>query len=80
MLGQDRVTTALTAEQIKDKIGIDDLKVRAGDTGEYYWATLSRRHDGHHYVRSKRVANDATQDDLDRVREAFEAWWDDEKG
>lgn len=69
---------SITEQQIRDWIGIEDIKIRRSDNDEYWWATVSRREKGHHYSRSKRVQDDATQYDVEQIGEDFNKWWDDE--
>lgn len=66
----------MTPEKIKAGIGIDGLSVRLGDNDEFVWATL--RSNGQ--TKSVRVTLTATEDDLRRVRNEFDAWKDEEGG
>lgn len=70
------MTALLTAEKIKTQIGLDALEVRKSDNGEYWWATL--RTNGH--TKSVRIQDTATDDDLRRIRDEFDAWMDEEQG
>lgn len=66
----------MTPEKIKSQIGLDALEVRKGDNGEYFWATFK----AHGQTKSLRVMMDATEDDLRRIRDQFDAWKDEEGG
>lgn len=69
----------MTPEQIKTGIGIEDLNIREGDTGEFYWVSLARMINGRAHSRSMRLMKDATPEQMAAAKAAFEVWWTEEQ-
>ena len=63
-----------------DKIAaaISGADVRRSETGGYYNVTIRRQHNGRDISRSLRIDTDATDSDMERLKEQFQHWKDEE--
>ena len=66
----------LTPDEIAAAISGAD--VRKSETGGYYHVTVRRQHNGRDISRSLRIDTDATDSDMERLKEQFQHWKDEE--
>ena len=66
----------LTPDEIAAAISGAD--VRMSETGGYYNVTIRRQHNGRDISRSLRIDTDATDSDMERLKEQFQHWKDEE--
>tara|TARA_R110000868_G_scaffold250896_5_gene507651 strand:+ start:116 stop:328 length:213 start_codon:yes stop_codon:yes gene_type:complete len=69
----------MTPDQIKAKIGVDGINVREGDTGEFYWVSLTREVRGHKHSRSVRLMKEPSPEQMAKAKDAFNVWWAEEQ-
>lgn len=69
----------MTPDQIKSEIGIPDLNIREGDTGAFYWISLTREVRGHKHSRSVRLMKETSTEQMAAAKDAFDVWWAEEQ-
>ena len=62
-------------DDIKNQIGIHDLRIRLSDSGHFIWANITR--DGKSW--SHRLPLDPQQHHIEAAKEAASQWWKDEQ-
>lgn len=64
----------MTADEIKDAIGLPNLDVRRSDNGHYYFVARTLTLWGQAYSHSIRIADNPSPVEIDTVKTALEQW------
>lgn len=67
-----------TEKEIEEYLGIDNLRVEPDSNDRFYWCRyFVRKEDGSSRSRSVRVLKDASDSDLDKIRDKFISYLED---
>lgn len=67
----------MTPEELSAKLDTPNADVTLADNGGWLNVHVTRHHNGHRYSHNARVDLDASDEQIENIRQIFAIWWAD---